>query len=387
MEQEKYSILIVDDNKDNIKVLGLALREKNFDLTVAFSGPDALKTVESVKIDLILLDIMMPGMDGFEVCSVLKSNENTRDIPVIFITALTETNNIVRGFEVGGIDYITKPFKKRELFARVDTQLEILRQKRLLAIQTEELKETIKSRDKLYAIIAHDIRSPLANIKSVLAALQGNFIDRANFNELVEMLLNTTNETFDLLENLLLWSKNKLSGIKIERTHFNVLEIIERIAGLLKPAADKKNITLLIEADPDIELYADRNMIGTVIRNLTSNAIKFTPSGGRISILVTEVENHVKISVEDNGIGISHENQKMLLYGNGQWTTYGTDKEKGSGLGFMLVLDFVRSNQGNIELKSEMGKGSTFTITFPVFTFKNFKEGTTKQEPAAAHQS
>lgn len=112
MDEQLNSILIVDDNKENIKVLGLALKEKEYNLTVAFSGPDALEILDATNIDLVLLDVMMPGMDGFEVCRRMKENENTREIPVIFITALTETNSIVKGFEVGGVDYLTKPFKK-----------------------------------------------------------------------------------------------------------------------------------------------------------------------------------------------------------------------------------------------------------------------------------
>ena len=214
MNEQLNSILIVDDNKENIKVLGLALKEKEFNLTVAFNGPDALEVLDATEIDLVLLDVMMPGMDGFEVCKRIKSNEKTKEIPVIFITALTETNSIVKGFEVGGVDYLTKPFKKRELFARVETQLKIQNQKLKLEKQKQELEETIKSRDTLYSIIAHDIRSPLANIKSVLSALHSDMIDKESFQQLVASLQITTSETYDLLENLLLWTKSKITELK-----------------------------------------------------------------------------------------------------------------------------------------------------------------------------
>lgn len=365
MNTNKNSILIVDDNKENIKVLGLALKEKNYNLIVAFSGHNALEILDLTPIDLVLLDVMMPEMDGFEVCSRMKANPKTQDIPVIFITALTELDNIVRGFEVGGVDYITKPFKSNELYARVQTQLEIRNQKLKLEEQTLELKETIETRDKLYSLIAHDLRSPLANIKSILMAMTNNDISEDSFKQLIGALQKTTNETFELLENLLLWSRNKLSKLSPQKTSFSLHQVISDTVELLKNNAIQKNITLDASYGEPVEIVADKNMISAVIRNLVSNAVKFTQKEGVIKITTSVAEDNISICVTDNGIGISQVNLDKLFGKDGFFTTYGTEREKGSGLGLKLAWDFVRYHNGKIEAASTEGKGSTFTVTLP----------------------
>lgn len=366
MSTHKNSVLIVDDNKENIKVLGLALKEKNYNLIIAYNGVNALEILDITPIDLVLLDVMMPEMDGFEVCSRMKANPKTKDIPVIFITALTELDNIVRGFEVGGVDYITKPFKSNEMYARVQSQLEIRNQRMKLEEQTLELKETIETRDKLYSLIAHDLRSPLANIKSILIALSNQDIDEASFKELVVSLQKTTNETFDLLENLLLWSRNKLSKLTPQKTIFSINNVISETVEILRFAAVQKKITLETSLGEPFDFNADKNMISAVIRNLGSNAVKFTPSGGIIRIESRLNGNNLEISVADNGVGISQVNIQNLFGKNGYFSTFGTNNEKGSGLGLKLVWDFVHYHNGNINVESEEGKGSTFSVSLPV---------------------
>lgn len=365
MNSVKNSILIVDDNQENIKVLGIALSEKNYNLTVAFNGQDALEILNYTPINLVLLDVMMPGMDGFEVCKRMKADDKQKHIPVIFITALTETSSIVRGFEVGGVDYITKPFKKEELFARVNTQLELQTHKRSLQDKTVELQQTIESRDKLYSVIAHDLRSPLANIKSILFALNDGGIDQESFDQLVGMLLSSTNETYDLLENLLYWSKNQLNKLEPQMEVFNVGEIIDETLSLLNPNARKKGITLECSSNGDVFCNADRNMMKTVLRNLTSNAIKFTPKDGKIILSGHREDKVVKFTVQDTGIGISEENIKKLFDLNNSFTTYGTESEKGSGLGLKLTFEFVNQHKGKILVDSKPGDGSTFNVLIP----------------------
>ncbi|MCF8380739.1 MAG: hybrid sensor histidine kinase/response regulator [Bacteroidales bacterium] len=365
MNSIKNSILIVDDNQENIKVLVIALSEKDYNLTVAFNGKDALEILNYTPIDLVLLDVMMPGMDGFEVCKRMKADEKMKHIPVIFITALTETSSIVNGFEVGGVDYITKPFKKEELFARVNTQLELQNNKKSLNEKTIKLEQTIESRDKLYAVIAHDLRSPLANIKSILFALTEGGIDQESFDSLVGMLLSSTNETYDLLENLLYWSKNQLNKLEPNKEVFNVGEVINETLNLLKPNADKKGISLECLSNGNVFCNADRNMMKTVLRNLTSNAIKFTPKDGKIMLSGHRDDKQIKFTVEDTGVGITEENIQKLFDKNSNFTTYGTDSEKGSGLGLKLTFEFVNQHNGNILVESTPGSGSKFDVVLP----------------------
>ncbi len=358
METINNSILIVDDNHENIKVLGIALKDKDYNLTVAFNGPDALEILDTTAVDLVLLDVMMPGMDGFEVCRRVKANPNLKDIPIIFITALTETSNIVKGFEVGGVDYITKPFKKEELFARVNTQLQIQNQRR-------QLEQTIQSRDKLYSIIAHDLRSPLANIKTILTALSEGHIDHDSFETLVPMPQKSTNETYDLLENLLYWSRSQLDNLKPQKGECDVKSIVTETFDLLKPNADKKEILLEMELNGAKEMLADKNMMKTVLRNLTSNAIKFTPKGGTITLATGEDNGYTQLLVKDTGLGIKKENIEKLFNKSSNFTTTGTESEKGSGLGLKLTYEFVKQHGGEINVESEEGKGSVFTVSIP----------------------
>ena len=250
----------------------------------------------------------------------------------------------------------------------------IKNQKLKLEEQKQELESTIKSRDTLYSIIAHDIRSPLANIKSVLSALHNDMIDQDSFQQLVAMLQITTSETYDLLENLLLWTKSKITALKPSIKMVEAKELIEKTVMVLQPSAEKKGISLTTELSKAGSITADSNMISTAVRNLVSNAIKFTQAGGEIKVICSTSSEETVIEVHDNGVGISEENIRKLLDAEEHFTTYGTDHEKGSGLGSKLVLGFIRSHGGQLSIESKPGKGSVFRISIPFITIEELVE-------------
>jgi two-component system, sensor histidine kinase and response regulator len=365
----KPTILVVDDNKRNLQVVGNILHEEQYKVAMAINGPTALKLAAQLKPDLVLLDIMMPEMDGFEVCKKLKENEETREIPVIFLTAKVETDDVVEGFNLGGVDYITKPFKQKELLVRIKTHLDLLQSKRKIAEQASLLQSNNAFKDRLFSIIGHDLRSPLSSIKFTIDMIKSGVIELGDdfFHELIDQLAKTTDEAFTLLENLLGWAKSQSGNLPVVPEEFSLKEMAESIARLQKLNISNKNIELILDINENLNVYADNQMINTVLRNLLSNAIKFTPNGGKIQILATKTNDHsVQVSVVDSGVGISEENMKRLFNNTNPLKTYGTNNEAGSGLGLILCKDFVEKNGGTLKVRSEESKGSTFSFNMPL---------------------
>jgi two-component system sensor histidine kinase/response regulator len=204
------TVLVVDDNPKNVQIIALLLNELKYKIIIAVNGKSAIDLVERVHPDLILLDVMMPGMDGFEACQIIKSNPENENVPIIFLTALSEKVNIVKGFEVGGVDYITKPFNKEELISRIKTHLELKFARDKMQQMTNHLVELNSIKDKMFSVISHDLRSPLGSIKMTLDFLKNDSNQKytiADFRNSVNTLAQTTDEVFGLLENLLGWGK------------------------------------------------------------------------------------------------------------------------------------------------------------------------------------
>ena len=204
------TVLVVDDNPKNVQIIALLLREQKYKIIIAVNGLSAIDLVERARPDLILMDVMMPGMDGFEACMIIKTKTENENIPVIFLTALSEKINIVKGFEAGGVDYITKPFNKEELISRIKTHLELKFARDEMQKMTNHLVELNSIKDKMFSVIGHDLRSPLGSIKMTLDFLRsdsGQHYKIEDFRNSVNLLAQTTDEVFGLLENLLGWAK------------------------------------------------------------------------------------------------------------------------------------------------------------------------------------
>ena len=359
-EKMQFKVLVVDDVSRNIQVVASFLQQSGYEINFAMNGQMALNHAAAVKFDLILLDIMMPEMDGFEVCKKLKSNPKTRDIPVIFLTAKTDIESITKAFELGGVDYITKPFNKSELLARVKTHLELKRQR-------TELKELNATKDKFFSIIAHDLKSPLNQLLG-MSNLISHLLDLGNLDEVrssVEILKNSAEVGRKLLENLLEWSRTQLDTATIKTETVQLKELADEILELLEPAAAQKQIELIADIDTDLRVDADVNMLRTVIRNLTSNAVKFTSEKGRIRLSAKVAGDLVEFSVCDTGIGISEEDIAKLFRIEVNPNSIGHNKEKGTGLGLIICKEFIEKNKGRIWAESTEGEGSIFKFTVP----------------------
>jgi len=357
------SVLIVDDMPKNIQLLGSILKNESIEIEFATSGKEALEWLHTRHFDLVLLDIMMPEMDGLEVCRRIKENATTADIAVIFITAKTDIQSMVQGFESGAVDYITKPFNKNELIARVRTHLTLQHQKRML-------EENNAMKDKIFSIIGHDLRNPIGNIKTYIDAF---LLSGMEVSDEVTMLLKDisilSEQAFALLENLLLWAKNQSGRLTSNPVRTNIAEVITNAVFLIQNQADNKSISIIRHSINKTEAFFDPEQIAIVLRNLIWNAIKFTPRDGEIQLEVKSLKDKgkafVRVEVSDNGVGIEAEDQKKLFDSRHHFTTFGTNNEKGSGLGLHICREFVEMNGGTIGVQSEPGKGSTFFFTLP----------------------
>ncbi len=359
-EQKHYKVLIVDDVSKNIQLVASFLQQAGYEINFAMNGKMALNHAWSQQFDLILLDIMMPEMDGFEVCQKLKSDPKTCDIPVIFLTAKTDIESITHAFNLGGVDYITKPFNKSELLARVKTHLELKRQ------QTE-LKELNATKDKFFSIIAHDLKSPLNQLLG-LSNLIAHLLELGKMEEVrasVEMLKDSAEVGRKLLENLLEWSRTQLDNATIKQEHVKLKELTDEIIQLIGHSARQKNISLVAEIDHSLQVKTDVNMLRTVIRNLASNAVKFTPDSGRVSLHADIVNGHLEFWVKDTGIGISESDLPKLFRIDINPNSIGKSKEKGTGLGLIICKEFIEKNNGRIWVESKEGEGSIFKFTLP----------------------
>ena len=365
----EYKILIVDDVMSNVLLLKMLLTNEKFQIATASNGRQALDQVTKEKPDLVLLDVMMPDMSGFEVSQQLKANPETAEIPIIFLTALNSTADIVKGFQVGGNDFISKPFNKEELIIRVTHQISLIAAKRIIVAQTEELRKTIIGRDKLYSVIAHDLRSPMGSIKMVLNMLILNLPSDTIGPEMYELLTmanQTTEDVFSLLDNLLKWTKSQIGKLKVVYQDIDMVEVTEGVIEIFSMVAELKKISIRLETPSKLDVHADIDMIKTVIRNLLSNAIKFSNEETEILVTVQEQEGMAVVSVKDSGCGIDEENQKKLLHTDTHFSTFGTNNEEGSGLGLLLCQDFVIKNGGRLWFTSAKGEGSTFSFSIPL---------------------
>lgn len=368
INRSDYKILIVDDVVSNVLLLKILLTNEKFQVCTASNGNMCIEQAKKEKPDLILLDVMMPDISGFDAAVILKKDPETQDIPIIFLTALNNPSDLVKSFQVGANDFLTKPFNKEELVIRVMHQIQLVAAKRIIVQQNEELKRTISNRDKMYSVIAHDLRSPMASIRMVLN-LAVNVVSPDVVGEEIFNLLDKANreseETHDLLDNLLKWTKSQTGRLNVVYQDIDLDDIVPGAVDIFRMIAEMKKIDLkYIPAEEKLTVHGDNDMIKTILRNFLSNAIKFTPEGKSIEVFYKHEGDFARISVRDHGVGIAAD-RVGSIFKKGE-TTYGTGGEEGSGLGLQLCQDFARKNGGDAMVESVEGEGSTFSFTIPI---------------------
>ena len=369
------TILIADDNPTNLNVLFEYLSAQGYRVLIAEDGAGAIEQAQYGLPDLILLDVMMPGIDGFEACEKLKQSPQTRDIPVIFMTAISETASVLKGFSVGAVDYITKPLQRDEVLVRVRNHISIRRLQRELKAEIavrqkaeEELRAINAGKDVFISVLAHDLKNPIGG----LLGLSREFVDilppdaDQAVREMAVVIRDTSSQVGDLLLELLDWAQMKLGKIEPAPETVSILKEVEFAVALVGVAARAKRIEIVNEIKEPIQIYCDLRMNDTVLRNLLSNAVKFTPSGGAIRISAKKWEDELEITVADAGKGIPADRLPGLFRLGENKTTFGTAGEKGTGLGLPLSREMVEKNGGRIWVESTVGEGSLFHFTVPL---------------------
>lgn len=368
IDNSKYTILlIISSFEEPDKVVAL-LQDARFKVLQAANEQEAIRIAGEHLPDLILLDIDKSARTETSIIRELKSNRATRLIPVLFIASIANESYIPECLSYDNVDFITKPYRPQELMIRIQHQLLLLRAQRTIRRQNEKLRQTLEARDKLYSVIAHDLRAPIGTIKMINSSIenQRSKIKDPGIRKLFEMINGTTEEAFNLLENLLRWTRNQNGKTKVYASTFNITLAIRQVTSLFASIACAKEIKIYNHSEANVYVYADEDMIKTALRNLLSNAVKFTYPGGRIDIDATPTATGALVSIKDNGKGIANDIQPKLLKSNEYTTSYGTRNEKGSGLGLVLTNDFIKMNKGKFWFDSQEGVGTTFFFTLPL---------------------
>lgn len=362
------TVLAVDDTPGNLRVLVEALSAAGLEVLVATDGVSAIETARYSRPDLILLDVLMPGIDGYETCARLKQDELTAQTPIIFMTALCETEEKVRAFEVGAVDYITKPFEQAELLARVNTHLTISRLRQDLEKRNRELEDLNRLKNEFMGMAAHDVRNPLA---SVLACA-----------ELIETIIDTVpTEKTKMLIGQISTSARRINAIITNLLDVNAIDsgqrrlelaprpfgpLVSRVVEQNSHKARAKDIEIVLEdADATLVGVIDENAAEQVIDNLISNAVKYSPSGTRVNVRLLSGEDCVAVAVADQGPGISVEDQARMYGKFCRLTPKPTGGEPTTGLGLWIVKELTESMKGRIMCESQVGTGTTFTVLWP----------------------
>ncbi len=361
-------ILIVDDLEDNIQVLHDFLEIQGYENIHSTTDPrNVVELVFNYIPDIILLDLAMPFLSGFEVMNQLKTIiPPSVYLPILVLTADITIDTKRKALLSGACDFLAKPFDLIELQARVNTHLLIRYKNEQINNYAAQLERLIATKDKFFSIIAHDLRNPFVGIQNYIKIIQ----QFKNYNPTevdaqFQTIGSTAQHGYELLENLLRWARSQTDTIDINIEKLSLIDEVNSCFDLIKTQADTKKIELSAIVDNNIFIESDSDMLKTILRNLLTNAIKFTSEGGIVAIKAQNMSDFVEIAISDSGIGIEAEDiDHLFRIDKNLKSREGTNSEKGSGLGLILCKEFVDRLGGTIQVESEVGKGTTFTLRF-----------------------
>ncbi len=363
-------ILAVDDDRINLRIIGGILRHEGYEIAEAGSGEQALETYASFQPNLVLLDVMMPGIDGFTTCRTLKKAYGDKCAPVIFVTAKSEADDVVMGFDAGGVDYLTKPFRPKEVVARIRTHLsnqQLVEQQKHLV---DQLSMANAAKDRFLGMCAHDLRNPLSSIRGLAELLDENAIGELTpeQKEIIQTIHGASQSMLQLVNELLDVATIEAGHLKLDKNPTSVVEIVERSVHLSNIEAAKKNTRIEMRkpsGDPIIDV--DRNKIRQVVDNLISNAVKYSPKGSLITVTIHTDETLAIFSVSDDGPGIPDGERHKLFKDYGRLSTTPTGGEKSTGLGLAICRKIVEAHNGTISVENLPGHGAQFSVSLPLY--------------------
>ena len=401
-DEEAVKILIVDDNENNLLSMEVILENESYSFYKATSGKEALRILlKEEDFSVILLDVKMPIMDGYETAQLILQRDKLKYIPIIFITAQDyEDESVYKGYEAGGVDFVLKPINPEILRAKVSVFTELHRKNQLLRKQEEQLKainedlihvsedlerrvleRTIElenvnyelkslnlSKDKFISVISHDLRTPLTSLlaSSENLSRHGGNLPPERIKMFSDIINKTSKKILNQLNELVDWAKSQREKTNFNPEKINLAKAVNEALDLLRTNAVQKRIKVENNINAGLFVNVDTLMFRSILQNLVSNAIKFTPHGGKsVCVSAKPVENMVEVSIQDYGVGMHQDTMELLFDGYNKVSVDGTNQEKGTGLGLLLVKDFVTQHGGLIKVESELGKGTCFSFTVP----------------------
>jgi len=355
-------ILVVDDTPVTLDILVQMLVHSGYDVRSAEGGQAALVEVNANPPDLILMDVRMPTVDGYQVARLLKSKEDTKNIPIIFLSALDEIEDKMKAFQAGGVDYITKPAQVEEVVMRVQNQL-------ALAAQRRRIEELSSLKDDLISVVSHDLKNPLQLIlgySDLLLDREGPPLSREEAFEAIRKVRENADYMMSIVFDLLDLKKIE-DGLPLERSAVSLHELLTHELEMFRLLADRASIRLSLSLpDEDVQFSVDETRLRQVIHNLMSNAIKYTSAGGDVLISAVSADGKVTVQIADTGVGIPakdlpHVFEKFYRVKGSQHMD-----EKGSGLGLAVAKSIIEQHGGAIWVNSQEGRGSTFCFSVPL---------------------
>ena len=358
-DEHRPTVMVVDDTPDNLRLLESVLREDGYRVQVFPRALLALSAAARNPPDLILLDINMPEMNGFEACERFKADPAIKDIPIIFISALSDASAKVRAFIAGGVDYVTKPFQFEEVTARVRTHLQLRDQKRALQQAHDKLRELEELRDGLVHMLVHDMRSPLSVMLSNLVFVQGTPLSE-DASEALADSVQSTRVLVEMVSGVLDVSKMETSEMPLQRSPVDLAALVQ--AELDKFSAVRAHRTLTFDAPPDLAPFScDAHLIGRVVQNLIGNALKFTNRNtGTIAASISRAGDGLRVLIQDNGPGLAPEDREKVFDKFFQVVAQREGRRNSTGLGLTFCKLAVEAHGGRIGVDSVLGQGSGF---------------------------
>lgn len=370
---DEKRILIVDDQNLILQAMTLIL-EPYYTIVTANNGEEGLLAAHAnPPPDLILLDIKMPGIDGYEVCSRLKADQDTRDIPVIFVTALDRKQDEIRGFEVGAVDYVAKPIVQKTLLARVHIHLaleeslqKLKENQKIIEARNAELDEMNQLKNKFIGIAAHDLRNPIVSILGFTEVLLSEEqLSTEDTRRYLGIISAACNKMLDLISDTLDVSVIESGELILNLGIGALADLVNERVQLFEPIATKKNIDIVKQLSYLGDSWFDPSRIAQVLDNLISNAIKFSPHGTEVSVTLEEVGDLVMISIKDQGPGVSDKDKLKIFDRFQKLLNKPTAGESSTGLGLAIVKKIVEVHHGTLMVESEPSNGATFSFALP----------------------
>lgn len=362
--QASFRVLVVDDQVSNIQVVGSILGKLGYEIVPATDGETALKRIALRTPDLILMDVIMPDMNGFEVCQKIRENPAWKGIPVIFVSAADDKEIVVHAFNEGGVDYVTKPFNHAELLSRVKTHL-------MLKAARDRLHQLAEDRDELLGILAHDLKNHLSGMQ-LSAHLLKERIDPSADTKTVRLVDNMCHSTGQLLSFVKEFLANAAvdHGFQMQRQRVNLGEAVSTVVQAYHEPAARKNLQVKHEVPTEnLHVYADATALNQVLDNLLSNAVKFSPTHKSIHITLQPDAEYVECIIRDEGPGFTPEDKQRMFRRYGRLSARPTGGEPSTGLGLSIVKKLVFEMGGEVTCESEPGQGATFVLRLPDATF------------------